>query len=148
VKTLHSLVYVSSAVRTVSEADIRHLLARAQHRNRQCGVTGVLLFDAGNFMQYLEGPEDGLAEVYQHIRRDGLHTGLIEVCTEQPPARLFANWAMGFRSFNAAAFTDDWLRQQVQETRLDRLHPPDAPATSLLRGFWQRSQRRLPLGAP
>lgn len=144
---LHSLVYVSSAVRAVSEADLRHLVSRAQQRNRQCAVTGVLLFDSGNFMQYLEGPADGLAAVYQRIRQDRLHTDLIEISNQPPRARLFAQWAMGFRSFNAVEFTDAWLRQQVLETRFDGLHPSDAPAIALLRGFWQRSQRGLSLGA-
>ncbi len=51
---LYNLVYVSSAVRPPTEAELRHLLQRAQERNRTQGVTGVLLFDAGNFMQYIE----------------------------------------------------------------------------------------------
>ena len=75
---LHALVYVSTARHRLSLDEIDHLLERARVRNEREGVTGVLLYNDGNFMQYLEGPAAGMSVVYAAIQRDALHAGLIE----------------------------------------------------------------------
>ena len=51
---LESLVYVSSAVRLLNLEEIGYLLRRARERNTEYGITGVLLYVGGNFMQYIE----------------------------------------------------------------------------------------------
>ena len=43
-ESLESLVYVSSAVQAVDDAELLHLLERARVRNTRCEVTGLLLF--------------------------------------------------------------------------------------------------------
>ena len=45
---LDSLVYVSSAVRLLGFDEIAYLLKRARERNKEYGITGVLLYDQGN----------------------------------------------------------------------------------------------------
>ena len=55
---LDSLVYVSSAVKLLRPEEIEYLLTRARERNEEYGITGVLLYIGGNFMQYIEGPAD------------------------------------------------------------------------------------------
>jgi hypothetical protein len=79
---LDSLVYVSSAVRLLSLDEISDLLKRARERNKEYGITGVLLYIGGNFMQYIEGPKDNLDVIYKIIREDEQHTGLIMVSRE------------------------------------------------------------------
>jgi len=143
---LHSLVYVSSSARPVTDADLQHLLQRAQKRNGSCGVTGVLLFDAGNFMQYIEGPQEGLSTVYGHIRRDPLHTGIIELCNEAPAARAFEDWAMGAQMLDAAPGEGPWLVDSALEHRFKVGAVATGAAAALLQGFWHRGRRRLSRG--
>ncbi len=54
------LVYVSSATRPFSGEDLRALLETCRKDNAELGVTGMLLYKDGNFMQVLEGDEDAV----------------------------------------------------------------------------------------
>jgi hypothetical protein len=139
--SLDSLVYVSSAVHPVSDAQLFYLLERARSRNKRCDVTGLLLFDAGNFMQYIEGPDVGLSEVYEHITSDPLHTGLIELCREQTDHRVFGHWAMAARVFGPGGQVRNVITDQDQGVTVNLLSGAHGSAGILLRGFWQRSQR-------
>ncbi len=140
-ESLESLVYVSSAVQSVSEVRLRHLLERARSRNQRCDVTGLLLFDAGNFMQYIEGPHAGLSEVYEHIKRDDLHTGLIELCREQTSQRAFGDWAMAASVFELGGQRRNVIFETDQGFNFNSLSAAHGSAGILLRGFWQRNQR-------
>lgn len=136
------LVYVSSAVREVSRDDIDHLLERAQTRNLECQVTGVLLYAAGDFMQYLEGPEDGVAEVYRHIRADPLHTGIIELLREPIEQREFTEWLMAYRALGVEHHAEPWLQRPGLADRIVGSGQPASPARILLRSFWNRMPGR------
>jgi hypothetical protein len=138
---LQGLVYVSSAVAAVSDDQLVHLLTRARVRNIECQVTGLLLFDAGNFMQYIEGPPAGLDKVYDHIRKDPLHTGLIELCRETVPRRAFDGWAMAAKVFDVSTTGKGAFADSEQQQALRLLADANGAAGILLRGFWQRSQR-------
>ena len=94
---LESIVYVSSATRLLSLDEIQHLLSRSRDRNLQHGVTGVLLYVGGNFMQYIEGPAAGLNVIYRIIQQDELHSGIIEVSREAVEQRQFGDWSMALR---------------------------------------------------
>jgi len=86
------LTYQSRAVWRPSESDLEQLVAQARDRNRSLGVTGMLLYDNGRFLQTLEGPPQGLRKVWESIRRDERHRD-IEVLTEHMvSSRLFSDW--------------------------------------------------------
>jgi hypothetical protein len=57
---LYSLIYVSSAVRAFTAAQLRELLVVCEKNNRRDQVSGMLLYKGGNFMQVLEGPESSV----------------------------------------------------------------------------------------
>jgi len=91
---LTSLVYRSRAVAPFDEAGLQALLDSAQRRNREAAVTGILIYDDGRFMQWLEGPAEGVSRVWQVTRADSRHTD-IEVLGDAPTsARFFPDWAM------------------------------------------------------
>jgi hypothetical protein len=50
-----ALVYVSSATKPFSPDELSELLAQARVDNAALGITGMLLYSNGNFMQVLEG---------------------------------------------------------------------------------------------
>jgi len=80
---LHSIVYVSTANGHLTLEEIEYLLERARERNKEYGITGVLLHINRGFMQYLEGPSEALQVIYKIIQDDPQHTGLIELVRAQ-----------------------------------------------------------------
>jgi hypothetical protein len=136
---LHALVYVSTATNLLTLEQIEQLLQRAKVRNLELGITGVLLYDSGNFMQYLEGPLDGLIPVYQRIQHCSLHYGLVELLRWEIAQREFPQWSMGFRSVTAIGMT---LPTDDSELLLKWLCMPPKPnsaASVLLTNFWNRN---------
>jgi hypothetical protein len=98
---LFSLTYVSSAVRAFSEEELEDLLSTSRENNARLGITGMLLYKDGNFMQVLEGDEEGVRELYEKIARDPRHGGEIVLQQGHSEERNFPEWKMGFRNLNS-----------------------------------------------
>jgi hypothetical protein len=92
--SLSSLSYISRASEPPTEADIQDLLADARLRNRELGVTGLLLYEHGRFFQWLEGPPPGVSEVWRSIRRDRRHDQVELLSDRTTPGRMFGGWDM------------------------------------------------------
>lgn len=88
------LTYKSMATASPSAADLETLVGRARARNRGLSVTGMLIYEDGNFLQTLEGPPEKLNTLWSSIKQDTRHDH-IEVLSEHiVPARLFSDWDM------------------------------------------------------
>ena len=91
---LTTLVYRSRTTHDMSDADLDRLLDSARRRNRAASVTGLLIYHEGRFLQWLEGPAERVARIWNGIRHDPRHTD-IEVLSDAPAtARLFPGWDM------------------------------------------------------
>jgi len=64
------------------------------------GVTGILLYRGGNFIQALEGPDDAVEATYQRIRRDPRHYGVYVLVDEPLDQRRFESWSMSFQNIS------------------------------------------------
>ncbi len=95
------LVYVSSATWPFSGEDLRVLLETCRKNNAELGVTGMLLYKDGNFMQVLEGDEGAVRGLYARIAADPRHGGEITLQEGFAEGRQFPDWSMGFRDLNA-----------------------------------------------
>ena len=100
------LTYASSAAQDFSKADLNELLAQCRENNAKLGLTGMLLYKDGNFMQVLEGEEGVVREVYAKISTDPRHTG--EILLHQGPLeeRQFPDWSMGLRDLSSPEARD------------------------------------------
>jgi len=96
------LVYVSSAVKPFSQPALVKLLEKSHANNAKRGITGLLLYKDGNFMQVLEGEEDVVRTLYRKIARDPRHRGVITLSQGPLAARQFPDSSMAFRDLNAA----------------------------------------------
>jgi hypothetical protein len=135
---LHALVYVSTASHRLSPAEVNHLLERARARNAQQQVTGVLLYSHGNFMQYLEGPAAGIANVYQFIKADRQHHGIIELLREPITAREFSDWSMAFRSVSAFGMSSPETFDALFIPKIDPAVAEPTGTHRLLWKFWNK----------
>lgn len=91
------MVYVSSAVNLFSPTELVDLLAKSRQHNKERGITGMLLYKDGNFMQVLEGEESEVRALHAKIQNDPRHRGLITLLQGHQEERQFPNWSMGFR---------------------------------------------------
>lgn len=89
-----SLTYRSEAAVPPSPADLESLIASARDRNRSLGVTGMLLYDGGRYLQTLEGPPAAVELLWSTISRDPRHCGIEVLSQHIVPTRLFSGWDM------------------------------------------------------
>jgi len=100
VEQLVSAVYVSSAVRPMPEEEILELLRVARKRNESLGITGMLLYRGGNFLQVLEGPAGAVDQLIDKIKKDPRHRGVILMSRKPIEDRQFGDWRMAFRNMS------------------------------------------------
>jgi Sensors of blue-light using FAD len=98
---LFQIVYVSSAVVLMSLDGVTSLLAWSRRENTRIGVTGLLLYHDGNFMQLLEGPEPVVRGLYARIEKDLRHRGCQTLLQTRIKERTFPQWSMGFRNLSS-----------------------------------------------
>jgi hypothetical protein len=92
---VHQVLYHSRATAPLPETELRDLLTRARAYNAAHGISGLLLYSDGCFVQVLEGDEAAVKDVYARIQRDPRHQVVVTVREGLGPRR-FADWGMGF----------------------------------------------------
>ena len=90
------LVYASAATQPFTPEALKLLLSKARARNSTYGVTGMLLYHRGSFLQVLEGPEAGVDRILASIVKDARHTTARTLSRATVSAREFEAWSMGF----------------------------------------------------
>jgi hypothetical protein len=136
---LDSLVYVSSAVKLLRPEEIEYLLTRARERNEEYGITGVLLYIGGNFMQYIEGPAGNLELIYKIIREDKQHSGIILVTRETIEEREFGDWSMAYDTKDVQGYVGSQDEKALLERNLELPVTNPSTARIVLHSFWNRS---------
>ena len=106
------LVYLSAAVTWFSGKELRDMLATCRANNSRDGITGMLLYKDGNFMQVLEGEETAVRALLHRISGDLRHRSLVVIDSGTAPMREFGAWSMAFtdlspRSDTSTAATPD-----------------------------------------
>ena len=110
---MHALLYRSRSRPGLLASDLNAIIETAETRNRQLDVTGLLLYGElavvpgapGEFVQWMEGPEEAVEALYARIAKDERHFDP-EVVARGPVAelapraellgeRLFPSWSMG-----------------------------------------------------
>jgi Sensors of blue-light using FAD len=92
------LIYRSAALTRFSQQELTDLLARARANNTRLGLTGMLLYDDGSFLQTLEGEREPLFTLYERILSDPRHTDITKLLEREIVEREFGDWKMGFAS--------------------------------------------------
>jgi hypothetical protein len=98
---VHQVIYSSAAVAPFSELELTTLLVAARVNNGRLGVTGILLYHEGSFLQALEGDEHVVNRLYEKIGKDKRHYRVVTLLRQQLDARHFEQWQMGFASMKA-----------------------------------------------
>lgn len=88
--------YASAGTVDFTDADLVELLAKARAKNEALGITGMLLYHEGSFLQVLEGPAEAVDGLYGRICLDKRHSDSILLFKREIDHRQFDNWTMGF----------------------------------------------------
>lgn len=104
---IFQIVYWSEAAAPMDEDAVGELLRSARAKNERLGITGVLLYKAGTFLQLLEGDEDTVRTLYATIEADPRHRAVETLFTARGQDRLFPDWTMGVEHLDDADVADD-----------------------------------------
>ena len=118
------IVYTSVASQAFSATDLQRLLIGARMRNKALGVTGMLIFHDGIFLQALEGEQRAVYEIFASIRDDVRHRDVAVLHRgaglEQ---RVFGDWSLGFADVSGTA---DMLRGFMRLNEQQRITDLDS----------------------
>ena len=93
---LYQIIYASAATRPIEDAELLAMLKLAREKNKQLGITGMLLHCDGSFIQALEGPKDQVMNMLGAIRQDSRHSRIAVLFEGPIKNRSFSQWSMGF----------------------------------------------------
>jgi hypothetical protein len=93
----YEILYASYLSADLEPGQIAGLVQQARPRNREAGVTSLLLFDGTRFCQLLEGGLEAVTALAQTIERDARHSGYTMLhAGSQPGPRRFPGWDLAF----------------------------------------------------
>ena len=111
------LMYASRAAESVNHDELVAILKQSKAYNPAAGVTGVLCFSGGIFLQVLEGGRAPLNALYNRIVQDARHREVTLLSYEEIGERCFAGWAMG--QVNLARLNPALLLKYSESAMLD-----------------------------
>ncbi|WP_293660082.1 BLUF domain-containing protein [Rhodoferax sp. OV413] len=110
------LLYASRALDSNPEA-IDTILAQSRNYNPTCGITGILCYGGGIFLQAIEGGRMAVSELYGHIQRDKRHKEVVLLHYEEITERRFGGWTMG--QVNMSKINTNILLKYAERPELD-----------------------------
>jgi hypothetical protein len=110
------LLYASRAVDTSADA-IDAILAQSRQSNPLCGITGILCYGGGIFLQAIEGGRMAVSDLYGHIQKDARHKDVVLLHYEEISERRFGGWTMG--QVNMSRINVSILLKYAEKPELD-----------------------------
>lgn len=118
------VLYRSQAVHPLSFPQLTELLEESRAYNEAYGITGLLCYSEGHFVQLLEGTTTEVYRLYARIRQDPRHHEVQTLHESAGPSRFFADWRMAFVEAKQEEFF--WLLTHL-EARQHHLVQPQVP---------------------
>jgi len=89
------LIYASRAAGAVNAEVLMPIMKASRAKNAAAGITGVLVFSDGVFLQLLEGGRNAVSALYNRIACDARHRDVVLLAYDEVDERRFAGWSMG-----------------------------------------------------
>ncbi|MDO7845533.1 BLUF domain-containing protein [Hymenobacter sp. M29] len=129
---VHQVLYHSRAAGHPTQAELDALLTWSRAYNAAHGITGLLLYSDGRYLQVLEGTEAAIEDLYAHIQRDTRHSQ-VETVSRGPGPRRFAEWSMDFGYVSPHQLEQALIAVQIPEP--SAVLVTDARLQALLQAF-------------
>ena len=132
----YSLVYQSVATPLLTPAALLDILLTARRFNSSARLTGLLLVDGGRVLQFLEGREPAITDLYARLVRDPRHTAVTLLAAGPAQVREFPDWAMGFMPIGRTPLlTPGRLNVTRPDFLLGRAHNLSAATTARINAW-------------
>jgi Sensors of blue-light using FAD len=123
------LLYASRAADT-SQAAVDAILAQAREHNPATGITGILCYGGGNFLQAIEGGRLQVSALFGTILADPRHKDVALLHFEEIAERRFGCWTMG--QVNLAKLNASVVLKYSETSELDPYSVSGKVALALL----------------
>ena len=110
--SVFQLAYISESTPGTTASDVETIVQAAQTYNASRSITGLLIYNAGHYMQFLEGPQEATLACFEKVRRDRRHHGVHSFFEGSADTRAFAAWTMAYRNFESY---EPFLRTKFEE---------------------------------
>lgn len=125
---IDALVYRSHARPSLTETELELILIHSRVVNEMRGITGALIKQGSEIVQYLEGPPDAVDRTIARIAGSPHHEALEVLARAQGVERQFDTWHMGFvdfqRQHERAAATERWVDRLPAARGVGACNPP------------------------
>ncbi len=111
------LLYVSRAQSPEVANTTQSILDSARKYNIANGITGILCFGGGLYLQAVEGGRTQVNELYGHIVRDPRHRDVVLLDYQEISERRFGGWTMG--QVNLAKLNTSIVLKYSEKPELD-----------------------------
>ncbi len=111
------LLYVSRAQSPEVVNTTQSILDSARKYNIANGITGILCFGGGLYLQAVEGGRTQVNELYGHIVRDPRHRDVVLLDYQEISERRFGGWTMG--QVNLAKLNTSIVLKYSEKPELD-----------------------------
>jgi hypothetical protein len=92
---MYRIIYLSSSVEYLNAKEIESLFVQSRKKNLEKDITGVLMYNVGDFLQIIEGPKTAMIDLFESIEKDTRHKGIITILNTEIKERQFPKWNMG-----------------------------------------------------
>ncbi len=138
---MFSLVYCSKAKPDTDASVIRSILETARNFNSKNDISGCLLYYQGEFIQYLEGKQIEILQLYDRIKADPRHREVTLLSHGEIQAREFGDWSMAFEDFTGDNDQLQFLRLLIESFVEDPVKSMEPNPSS--KYFWRTAKRLL-----
>lgn len=118
-RPMRQLVYISNTRIDFPESELDSILAVSRRNNSARGITGLLLYLGGAFLQVLEGADQDVDAIYARIRSDTRHWETTMLLDQDMP-RAFDGWSMGYQKLDAGEADDVFrISREAVDSRMN-----------------------------
>ena len=121
---MHLIIYTSRYAG--KPEDINDVLAdiviRSETNNLEFGITGLLFYHHGRFIQVLEGERDSLEGLMSILENDDRHENIQRIVDEPIKKRAFQEWSMDSLNLSEDATVDPDELIRIRDAYKKHLH--------------------------
>jgi hypothetical protein len=105
---MHLIIYTSKYVGRAEDIDdvLADIVVRSEINNLEFGITGLLFYQNGRFIQVLEGERDSLEGLMSILEQDDRHENIQRIIDQAIKKRAFEEWSMDSLNLSEGATID------------------------------------------
>lgn len=137
---MQRFIYVSHASDTLDFSDLGDIAKVSKDLNARDGITGLLLWADGAFIQLIEGPKTELDDLISRITADSRHSGMIHLAYREIEQTICDTWGMGCFPVPVSQLPSAFLGARNVATILQRFNAmQDKELIAFFQTFYERN---------